>query len=212
MLTKITRRKKINSLTTEADMSVIASQKKELRKKILSLRRALSLEERNMGSEQIFTRLCKEISFQKANNVFAYAAMTDEVQTLAILKMMLEADKKVFLPHIMGKRSMQPIRLKKITDLHAGKYGILTVDAEEGEFIEPEKLDCILVPGVAFDKMGNRLGMGGGYYDTLLPKAVKAVRLALAYDMQIVDKIPCELHDCRMNLIITEKASYFCNG
>ena len=81
---------------------------------------------------------------------------------------------------------------------------------EKGEVIPPEELDLIIVPGIAYDTRGERLGMGGGFYDAYLDRATKAKRIALAFSCQLVAKIPMEDHDVRVHKIITEQGIYSC--
>ena len=84
---------------------------------------------------------------------------------------------------------------KKWDDLEPGSYGILEPNSEKIRKISTEKIDLIIVPGIGFDSKGNRIGHGKGYYDNLLKNSKKAIHIGLAFEKQIVIKIPVEYHD-----------------
>ncbi len=181
------------------------SEKKTLRKRMLTVRRSLSAEERESFSVSIAEKLKLHTPFSKAKSVFAYAAMEDEVQTEAVLKSLLAEGKTVSIPWITGKRTMEAVEVPSWDALQYGEYHILTVKDELRAVLSPDEIDCVLVPGVAFSRTGVRLGMGGGYYDSFLPRASKAVRIALAFHCQVTDALPSFPYDCGVDWIITEK-------
>ncbi len=186
--------------------------KKKLRHHMLGLRRHLSGEKHLAYSQSIWKRLQREVFFKRSNCIFCYASMPDEVQTLAFLKQMLLQGKKVCLPFITGKGKMEAVALPSLDVLTMGDFGILTVQAENRHKVSPETIDCVIVPGAAFGRDGARLGMGGGYYDRFLMKqAVSAFRVAAAFSCQLTDKIPMEVHDCRVDAIVTEEETIFCS-
>lgn len=94
--------------------------------------------------------------------------------------------------------------LSHMDNLTEGIYGIRTVKAAVRRIVDPKSIDLILVPGVAFSPSGNRLGMGGGFYDAFLPRAPKAFRLALAYQCQIFPAIPVGDNDVGVDMVLTE--------
>ena len=183
-------------------------QKRELRKKMLAARRALTEEERTAYSAAITERLLSHPVVKRAQTIFAYASMPDEVQTEALLSGLVDSGKRVAIPLIIGKHVMEAALVPSMDALETGAYHILTVREEQREILPPQEFDCVIVPGVAFGMDGARLGMGGGYYDTFLPKAAKAVRIAAAFQCQIVDGIPSLPHDCGMDWIVTETGAY----
>lgn len=188
-------------LSHEAQLAL----KKELRQKMLSFRRQLTPKERAEKSAAILARLYEEPSFQQAKTVFAYASMPDEVQLGELLSYCLAHDKRVALPLITGKGLMEAVNLPALEDLVPGKFGILTVRPEQQEIIPATELDFVVVPGAAFSPTGDRLGLGGGYYDRyLMEKAPQAFRAALTFDGQVTANVPMEAHDARVNLILTE--------
>ncbi len=185
--------------------------KRELRKQMLAARRALTKEERLAYSVAITERILSHEALIQARTVFAYAAMEDEVQTEALLSGLLEMGKRVAIPLIIGKRTMEAVLVPSMDALEYGAYHILTVREERREMLLPQEIDCVIVPGVAFGMGGTRLGMGGGYYDTFLPKAEHAVRIAAAFQCQITEDIPRLPHDCGIDWIVTEKGVFKAN-
>ena len=101
--------------------------------------------------------------------------------------------------------------IEKSSVLVPDKFGVPIPDINRCAKANPERMDLILVPGVAFDCAGNRLGFGKGYYDTFLPQAPNAVKIALAYDFQIVEQLPAEPWDVPMDFIITENRVIDCS-
>ena len=102
---------------------------------------------------------------------------------------------------------MQAVEVPNFEALEVGEFNILTVKPELRKFIEPARIEVVIVPGAAFDLSGGRLGLGGGYYDRFLPLAVNAKKIALAYDFQLVDALPTEPHDTKINFILTLERS-----
>ncbi len=191
--------------------SELAGQKRELRKRMLAARRALSKEERASYSAEITEKLISHAAVTRAQTIFAYAAMSDEVQTESLLSGLLAMGKRVAIPWITGKQGMEAALVPSMDLLEVGAYGILTVREERREILSPQELDCVIVPGVAFSVDGARLGMGGGYYDTFLPKAERAVRIAAAFQCQITEDIPRLPHDCGVDWIVTEQGVFKAN-
>ncbi|MBR1760140.1 MAG: 5-formyltetrahydrofolate cyclo-ligase [Schwartzia sp.] len=183
-------------------------EKRALRKKMLVVRRALSPTDRRTFSEIIGERLVSHENVDKAQFVFAYVGMEDEVQTETLLSRLLDMGKQVAIPWITGKRAMEAVLVPSMDALEAGTYHILTVREEIREVLPPQAIDCVIVPGVAFGRDGTRLGMGGGYYDAFLPKAAKAVKIAAAFQCQIADHIPSLPHDCGVDWIATEQGVF----
>ena len=184
--------------------------KDALRKEILKVRRSLPAEYRQRASEAIMARLLECDAYRQAAAVMAYASMADEVQLQGLLEHSLQVCKLLALPHVISKGLMGAARVKSLAALTEGAYGILTVAEEGREMLPPGSLELIVVPGVAFGCDGSRLGMGAGFYDAFMAKAVKAKRIALAYSCQLVANIPMEEHDELVHKIITEQGIYNC--
>lgn len=185
--------------------AVLAANKKALRASIKQKRRALSIEYRQQASRKMQAELTRLPCYQAAEYIMLYMAMQDEVQLDELIAMVLKDGKKAVIPLVTGAGLMEAVELSDMADLVPDKYGIKTVSEEKRRLIAPDKIDLIIVPGVAFDKAGHRLGMGGGFYDRFMLRASRAVRAALAYDCQLLVSVPAQVHDLTVDYIITEK-------
>ena len=188
----------------------LRAEKKALRSKIIAARRKLTDNYRQRASNRMMTVFCALPDFKEPRKVLCYASLADEVQIRPLMEKWLSMGVTVALPRITGKGQMEAVSFTDFDSLVEGEYGILTPDLEKGEVIPPEELDLIIVPGIAYDTRGERLGMGGGFYDAYLDRATKAKRIALAFSCQLVAKIPMEAHDVRVHKIITEQGIYNC--
>ena len=180
-------------------------EKKLLRKEMRARRKSLTEIERENFSNEIVKKFLAQEIYQNAKIVMAYVSMAEEVQLQKIFVDAFNRKKILAIPLIIGKGEMQAVEVPNFDALEIGDFGILTVRADLRKIIAPEKLNCIIVPGAAFDSNFNRLGLGGGYYDKFLTRAVNAKKIALAYDFQIVDAVPTEPHDFKVDMIISEK-------
>ena len=182
----------------------IIEQKKALRKEMRAKRASMSKEDRDIASHNIVSRLLNNPIYQESNIIMSYVSMPEEIQLKELFDHAFAHDKTLAIPLIIGRGTMRPVFLPTMKDLEVGDFGILTVRQDKRQFVDFNDIDCIIVPGAAFDRSGNRLGLGGGYYDRFLKHADTANRVALAFDYQLFDTIPSENHDAKMDLIITE--------
>lgn len=186
--------------------------KKIFRRRFLESRLTLSLKDVKTMSEKIISSLFSLQEFKKAVTVMFYADARNEVQTREAIKLALAMGKRVVLPKVKKDRGLLAVEIKDISDLKPGTFGILEPESDDG--LEPEVIDLVVVPGVAFDRQGHRLGYGAGYYDGFLPKLRPGVKkIALAFELQVAESIPVEEHDVKMDTLITEKCVYrFCKS
>ena len=189
----------------------LEGQKRDLRRRMLVIRRALSEKNRDAYSAAITEKMLSHPAIKQARTIFAYAAMEDEVQTEGLIASLLDRGRRVAIPLVTGTRTMEAVLVPSTDALEYGAYHILTVRKERREILPPEEIDCVIVPGVAFGPDGTRLGMGGGYYDSFLPKAERAVRIAAAFQCQITEEIPKLPHDCGVDWIVTEQGVFKAN-
>ncbi len=174
--------------------------KDEIRKKILKIRNSISTYELLERSNKIISKLELQKEFREANRILCYISFDNEVYTHGLIKKYCKS-KKIAVPYI----SKEDIHLSYIhgwDELKAGTYGILEPSVIERA--EEKEIELAIIPGIAFDRNGNRIGYGKGYFDRLL-KRMNAVKIALAFDFQIVDAIATEKHDVKMDKIITDK-------
>ena len=179
--------------------------KKLLRKEMRARRKSLTEIEREIFSNEITEKFLAQEIYQTSEFLMAYVSMAEEVQLQKIFTDAFNRKKILAIPLIIGKGEMAAVEVPNFESLEIGEFGILTVRKDLRKIIAPEKINCVIVPGAAFDLNFNRLGLGGGYYDKFLPRAVNAKKIALAYDFQIVENVPTEPHDFKVDMIITEK-------
>lgn len=175
--------------------------KQEIREKILNMRRGLTSKYIEDESAKIYERLTEGKYFTNAKQVLSYSDFDNEVKTAALTGWLMFHGFRICLPCIYQKKIFAADI--KSAGLELSKFGIAQPKYEEASFIQPEDLDVIIIPGIAFDRGGRRIGFGCGYYDRFLKRAKKAKKIALAYDFQIVEKIPSEPHDVPMDMIVT---------
>ena len=178
--------------------------KKILRNKILSRRDSLNIKEKESIDNSIFNKLISTDLYKKSKSIFIYLSFGTEIDTKKIINRAFQDKKEVYIPKIYKKdKSMKAIRLNSFEDLNKNSMGILE-PIDDSDYINKEEIDLIIVPGVVFDLNGNRIGYGGGYYDRYLEDIKKVSnKVALAYDLQIVDFIDPEAHDISVDYIIT---------
>lgn len=187
-------------------MSPVADWKKLLRREALRRRRSIPEGLRQEKSRLIAERLLSDERLLSAETALGFFSMPDEVAMEDILRQLLAMGKRVALPLVTGPGQMEAVWLKSFDDLTPGDFNIPTVRESAREIIPPAELDCVIVPAVAFSEEGYRLGMGGGFYDRYLVRAVNASRLAAVFDCQIfpAEGFPREEHDQRVNAVFTE--------
>lgn len=192
-------------------MELNKNAKMELRKNILAIRRGMTPEEVAAGSEHFVKHLCAWPVYQAAKNIMMYLAMPDEPHMEKVISHALSAGKTVCVPHMRETRGlMDAAIIAGLDDLVVGQFNLLTPNPATLRLLEPSELDLIIVPGVAFDKDGRRLGMGAGYYDRFLLKANKTELIGAAWAAQILEKVPTDEHDRPVNYLVTEDGIFTC--
>ena len=187
--------------------------KKELRKKILELKNTLPAEAIIDKSSTIFSNLNTTSFYSNANTVMIYISFGSEVITRPIIDDLLNRGKRVFIPvTVPATKALIVSELKNYEDdLSVGHFGVMEPKEEALRSVDPSILDLVIVPGVVFDRSGYRIGYGGGYYDRFIPRLPQnTTTVSLAFDMQLVDKIPTSEYDIAVQYIITEKELIKC--
>jgi 5-formyltetrahydrofolate cyclo-ligase len=175
--------------------------KQDVRRQFRKRRDALPEADRLAASMAV--RRCIEASepYRRASHVLFYASMGSEVPTWGFIEAARKGGKVVVLPRIGGDE----------LTLHAWD-GVKPLAQHSLGILEPEaafpgvgasRIDVVLVPGLAFDRSGHRLGYGGGFYDRLLRRLHRGWRVGIAYEFQLVDRLPSEPHDERLDAIVT---------
>ena len=176
--------------------------KTSLRKTMLARRRSLEPEACYSASLRIQHNLLAAPEFRESLSVGLYSSILNEVFTEEIFHAARDAGKKVLYPRV-EEDSMVFVDVSELTRLQPGSFGIL--EPAGGEELTAGEIDLIVVPGIAFDWSGHRLGFGRGYYDRFLRRLdPKAVSVGLGFNWQMVEALPSEPHDVRLRMLITE--------
>ncbi|MDI6907833.1 MAG: 5-formyltetrahydrofolate cyclo-ligase [Thermoanaerobacterales bacterium] len=181
--------------------------KDELRRDFLERRGAMSSTEVAVASAAIGRRVLALEDFLRAGTVMAYVDVRSEVRTGGLIRAALRRGQRVALPVPDPRTGHMVAALAAAypAGLVPGPYGI-PVPSPGSEAVSPPDLDCVLVPGVAFDEDGFRLGYGGGYYDRFLSGIRgRALAVGLAYAWQVVPRLAREPHDRPVDLVVTEE-------
>lgn len=173
--------------------------KKNLRCDMKARRNALTDEEKKHAAANCLSKLKELPEFMNADWIYAYIACRNELETAYIISWCLSYGKHVAVPKVQGE-FMHFYEITALSDCVPGAFGILEPAGEEKDRITTPGF--MLVPGLAFDKNGNRLGYGGGFYDKYLASHEEIITAALGYDFQIVEKVPSEPHDKKMDYLI----------
>jgi 5-formyltetrahydrofolate cyclo-ligase len=189
------------------DTTSIGEQKRQIRRALLAVRRGLSAVERLARSRRVWERVAALSCYRQARVVLGYMTFDGEVLTDGLIRQAIASGKQIVLPMVQADR--QGMALYGIEDLERdvapGYRGILEPQPQRTQAVAPETLDLVLVPGVAFDQRGGRLGFGVGFYDRLLSRLPRDIpTVGLAFDFQVVPRLPSQPHDIMLHAIVTE--------
>jgi 5-formyltetrahydrofolate cyclo-ligase len=176
--------------------------KQELRQLIRQRKQLHSVDE----SVVVTARLRRDPHYTHARTLLLYSALPDEVQTQPLLDELLSQGKTILLPRVVSDTNMELRRYTGPQDLQPGAYHIMEPTGQL--FTDYKQIDIAIIPGMAFDREGHRLGRGKGYYDRFLRKLGKVTKVGVCYDFQIQDNLPWSWHDVRMDKVITPSAIY----
>ncbi len=182
--------------------------KDEIRNDIAKRLAALSTAKIEDKVRRIEKRLFEFANFLEANIVLLYINSANEVNSQQIIKRCFDINKIVILPAFnTNTHEMQLMKVDDIdTDLSVGSRGILEPDDSRCNIVPIECIDIAIIPGIAFDEKGGRIGSGEGYYDRLIPQLTITTRkVALAFEDQIVQQIQMDAHDKHVDIIITDE-------
>lgn len=174
--------------------------KASIRQSIRNLKKAVSIEERLFLSRQLTARLESHPRFASAHTILLYHSLPDEVNTHELIRRWSNK-KRILLPVVNGN-DLELKEYKGENELENGQYGIS--EPTGLPFLSFNEIDLAVIPGMAFDKDGNRLGRGKGYYDRLLARlsSSKIYKIGLCFDFQFLPHIPAEAHDVVMDEIL----------
>lgn len=176
--------------------------KEQIRSRILSKLKTQKEDNRNRKSKIIKEKLFRTLVFKKAKIAMFYLPHGGEVDTREMIREAIEQGKIIAVPVCDRKtNTIIPCKIGLNTRLKKGLYGIL--EPAKKCYLPVKKIDLVVVPGIAFDKKGNRLGRGKGYYDRFLKSLPRGTpRIGLAFNFQILPCLPVKLHDFSVNKTI----------
>ncbi len=179
------------------------------------MRDSLTAEEISAKSEAVAGQLVKLPFYREARTIMFFLTFRSEVDTRGIVEESIRCGNRVLIPKMLTRErkliSSELLDLEK--DLAPGPFNIPEPRLEALRPVDPGQIDLLIVPGVAFDLQGNRLGYGGGYYDRFFERLRPGVPLvALAFELQLVEQVPVEPWDRRMDWVVTERRAIHTAG
>jgi len=189
----------------------LAEAKSTLRETVLSRRDAMDTHTRAALSRIIIQDIVGLAAYRRSRVVMAYISFGTELQTADFIRDVLDQGKTLVLPRVnRARRALDLYQVSEPTrDLEPGVWGILEAKPDRCALIEPSTLDFILVPGLAFDAEGRRLGYGGGFYDRLLAGLIGHPPLVSgAFETQVVEVVPVGANDLPVDIVVTEGGHY----
>lgn len=174
-------------------------EKNDIRRKVKAMRSMLLEAERISAADEVFEQLEKTAAFLLADKILMYHSLPDELSTHRFLDKW-NGRKSFFLPRVNG------VNLEILPyDESRLELGAFHIEEPTGDnTVSADDIELVIVPGVAYDRRGNRLGRGKGFYDRLLA-STRATKIGVGYEFQMVDEIPAEPHDVKMDMVITQK-------
>ncbi len=173
--------------------------KKLIRKSIKAFKSTMSFQEAKLKAQLVFAEIESMEQFKSANTVLAFWSLPDEIDTHDFV-IKWAAEKRMVLPVVVGEEL--ELRHYKGVEYLEKSSGFGIMEPKTGELVDTAEIDFAIIPGVAFDKRGNRLGRGKGFYDRTLPKLVNAVKVGVAYEFQLIDSVPVSDHDIPVDVVV----------
>ncbi len=188
----------------------MSGHKKSLRNTLLDKRAEYEPTTRRLYDELALKNLMQSDAYRASKRIFTFISFGEEISTHALIRESISRGLEVYVPITeRGNPHMRLSRLRSMDDLILGHYGILTPHPDALEFADPNAPDLVIVPGLAFDAGGYRLGYGGGFYDRYFSSLTSdPVKLGYCYSFQLVEQLPHESHDIPVDRVITEKQEY----
>ncbi len=182
-----------------------AGSKSEIRKRLIAMRNAIPREEIEGKSRVIQARLTELEEIRSASTLMIFLSFGSEVLTDDLILWCWGEGKRVCVPFCCPEsRELTACRIDGFEELEMGHYGIREPNEDLLRPVDGGEIEAILVPAVAFDRRGYRVGYGGGYYDRFLPAAPQAVKIGVAFAAQIIGEVPVDAHDLPVDRIVTE--------
>ena len=177
------------------------ARKDTLRRLVLASRGRIDPQERVDQGAACVQRLLGLDEISAAERVLAYVSVGSELRTGTLLEALLSRGSTLLLPYVADDGMLRASEIRSTAGLAPGYRGIPEPRARMP--VDPARADVVVVPGVAFDARGGRLGFGGGFYDRFLQACGDATRIGICFECQVVDEVPLEDHDQRMDIVVT---------
>lgn len=174
--------------------------KAQLRQIIRERKQQYSRQELENMSIAVIERMMAHQRVKNADTIMLYYALPDEVDTHQCIETMYQAGKKVLLPKVIGDGLMEIRKYEGKATLRQGTYNIM--EPVGGLYTDYPDIDIVIVPGISFDREGNRLGRGKGYYDRFLSQTPGLYKLGVCFDFQKVERVPCSSTDVKMDEVL----------
>lgn len=179
--------------------------KKLVRENILEKRSKIPANKRETDSQNIINKILDSDYYKEASTIMVFVSFSDEVNTHNFIKQAIKDGKNIVVPITFPEtHELKPSLVKDFNELKPGYYDILTPPKEVRRYRDPEEIDLVITPGVAFRKDGYRVGYGGGYYDRFLSKIPETPKIAIAFSVQLVEDLPVDHYDIPVDYIYTE--------
>jgi 5-formyltetrahydrofolate cyclo-ligase len=186
-------------------MSEPRSDKAELRRQMRALRRSIAPSDQRTWSAAIAERLSDHPIFQRASSIHTFVgALEGEVETRAVIDHCLERGTRVICPRVADDDALEHFALTTLDELIVSGMGLWEPDPARCDLVDGPRPDVILVPGLAFDEAGGRLGLGRGYYDRFLAD-LTSTTIGLAFEAQVLEQVPVSERDVALDWVVTER-------
>lgn len=182
-------------------------EKKEIRKQYKILRNKMSEMEVKEKSDRICQNIISSNLFQQAERILAYAPLGNEVDIRPVIEEGWRQQKRIVFPKVFGD-TMRYFEISSFSQLKEGTFHVM--EPVETNLVDWEEA-LVFVPGVAFDRQGNRMGYGKGYYDRFFEGKTDCVKVGVAYELQVADQLPTEENDLPVEYLVTEKGVWKSN-
>ncbi len=197
---------------TAPDDSLRLAAKRELRKRMRALRAAIPASAIQARSAALTDRVLALAQWKRATVVALFHSLPDEVQTDALVAAARATNKRVAFPVVTESRRLTfraPYDGLEPAEFVVSTFGVSEPSARHAE-VPPAEIDLVVVPALAADETGHRIGYGGGYYDHTLPEMTRAVRLAVLFDFQLIAEVPARDGDERVDIVVTDARAVEC--
>lgn len=195
----------------DSDTPPLKKTKEALRSRVRQILSTFPSAKRSLFSSQAIDLLTQSPSWKNCHTLLAFASTPREMELRPLIQICFDSGKTCCFPKVVGQ-DLHIYSISALSDLQKGRFGIDEPLTDPARRVDPGQLDLLLIPGLAFDRKGHRLGQGGGYYDRFLSHpALHALKVGCFFSTQEVDSVPTAPHDLPLDTVLTEKEWITCN-